>query len=232
MIGYCLNCGKLLKFSPSDNRKYCSISCQLKYEYKTGIRNKYDTGIKARKVSHNKQKNHNWLNDKSSRDKLKNIMNTEEFKLKCRNAKLGVKNPMYGKYGILNPSYKGGSIRKYGSSDRGFNWKFIRSKIKQRDNYTCQECGIKEQDYYQNLQVHHKIPYKCTQDNSEDNLITLCSKCHAKLEPKFYKVNKIEHINKPKTVYNLSVKDDETYIANDLVAHNCRSEAIYIPAKK
>lgn len=45
--------------------------------------------------------------------------------------------------------------------------------IKQRDNYTCQECGSKEE-----LETHHKIPLVLGGKHHFDNIITLCKKCH------------------------------------------------------
>lgn len=35
------------------------------------------------------------------------------------------------------------------------------------------------------------------------------------------KIKKIEEIYKPEEVYNLSVEDNENYIANGIVVHNC-----------
>lgn len=92
-----------------------------------------------------------------------------------------------------------------------------------RDNFQCQICGINENDCKQNLQIHHIVPFKCTQDNSDDNLITVCSKCHPKIEGKFYKIKSISKKHYSGSVYNLSVKDDETYTANNVVVHNCRT---------
>jgi 5-methylcytosine-specific restriction endonuclease McrA len=60
---------------------------------------------------------------------------------------------------------------------RGLNWDKIRKKIYKRDDFKCQYCGKKGK-----LNCHHIIPYRSTQDNSGDNLITLCNLCHSKLE--------------------------------------------------
>ena len=115
---------------------------------------------------------------------------------------------------------------EYGNADRGFNWKSIKKKIKERDNYTCQECGEIEGEQY--LQVHHIIPYRIFEDNSEENLITLCSKCHAKQEYSFLKVKGLRLIPKKEVVYNFSVDEDESYVAEDVIVHNCRSTMIFI----
>ena len=62
--------------------------------------------------------------------------------------------------------------------------KKLREKIVERDNYTCWVCGHEDKeneygnpqwDILGTLHIHHIIPNgKAT----EDNLITLCDKCH------------------------------------------------------
>jgi 5-methylcytosine-specific restriction endonuclease McrA len=42
-----------------------------------------------------------------------------------------------------------------------------------RDGWRCQSCGA-----MQHLQVHHKHFRSHSGDDSEDNLITLCERCH------------------------------------------------------
>ncbi len=71
------------------------------------------------------------------------------------------------KSGELHPKWKGGT-EKY----RGSDWKDQRQKVLERDKI-CKRCDSKE-----NLDVHHIVPYKLTKDNSLDNLITLCRRCH------------------------------------------------------
>lgn len=67
------------------------------------------------------------------------------------------------------------------SYSRGEDWKEKRLLALQRDDYTCQDCGIKER---RGLQVHHIIAWAETKDNSLENLITLCLKCHGEIEGK------------------------------------------------
>lgn len=54
-------------------------------------------------------------------------------------------------------------------------WKM---EIHQRDNYTCQHCGAKEDPHRLTFQVHH-ILFKC-QGGSNDlsNLLLTCPFCH------------------------------------------------------
>lgn len=62
-----------------------------------------------------------------------------------------------------------------------FNEK-LKSKIKRRDNFKCQECDLNQKEsklkYNTDLAVHH-IDYN-KWNNNEANLITLCNSCHAK----------------------------------------------------
>lgn len=60
-------------------------------------------------------------------------------------------------------------------TDKGYD-KF-RKSVLERDNYTCQVCGSKE-----NLEVHHKKPYAkyIKLRTTVSNGITLCEKCHDK----------------------------------------------------
>lgn len=55
-------------------------------------------------------------------------------------------------------------------------WQKKRLEIMQRDNFTCQYCGSKENE----LQVHHRVYRKGTKpwEYDNDELITLCNRCH------------------------------------------------------
>lgn len=54
------------------------------------------------------------------------------------------------------------------------NWQSARKTVLVRDNYTCYYCGFQ---YMQYMEVHHKKGN--WQDDSSDNLITLCPLCHS-----------------------------------------------------
>jgi hypothetical protein len=59
----------------------------------------------------------------------------------------------------------------------------LKAKIRKRDNYTCQKCGIKEKNYYkkvkQQLAIHH-IDYNKFNLHSK-NLISLCKNCNSEV---------------------------------------------------
>ena len=61
---------------------------------------------------------------------------------------------------------------------RGTDWNFIRVKVWQRDNFTCQICGTNNCK----PDAHHIVPYRISKNNSLDNLITLCRSCHMRVE--------------------------------------------------
>lgn len=73
--------------------------------------------------------------------------------------------------------------------DKSISWLGQRLKALRRDNYTCQDCGVKHAQTYTGkkleyeiegkLQVDHIIPVSIGGDGLDlDNLQTLCIKCH------------------------------------------------------
>lgn len=68
---------------------------------------------------------------------------------------------------------------------RGPGWLSVREEVLERDDFQCKHCGLTEKEALERghgLNVHHVDPYAESQDNSLDNLITLCQSCHLKLE--------------------------------------------------
>jgi len=61
----------------------------------------------------------------------------------------------------------------------GSDWNDQRDEALKRDNYVCQYEGCNET---QCLHVHHINPRRISNDNSLDNLITLCEKHHSIVE--------------------------------------------------
>ncbi len=76
-----------------------------------------------------------------------------------------------GKYmGPRNHRWKGGEF-PYGPF-----WRTQRKRVRARDNYTCQLCGITEEELEHRLSVHHIRPFRESGDNTMENLICLCGK--------------------------------------------------------
>ena len=82
-------------------------------------------------------------------------------------------------FGVLSPTYIDG--RSYKPYSIEFN-KERRFKIRTRDNFTCQNCDMSEEEHLivhgQVLHVHH-IDYN-KENCKEDNLISLCISCNVK----------------------------------------------------
>ena len=69
-------------------------------------------------------------------------------------------------------------------NDYGPEWSDIRERVRARDQFKCQGCGISEKDRAHD--VHHKIPFRSftspIEANQPSNLVTLCTSCHRKAE--------------------------------------------------
>jgi 5-methylcytosine-specific restriction endonuclease McrA len=53
-------------------------------------------------------------------------------------------------------------------------YKNLRQEVLRRDGWRCQSCSTMS-----NLEVHHKQFRSRSGDDSEENLITLCTRCHS-----------------------------------------------------
>jgi DEAD/DEAH box helicase domain-containing protein len=67
----------------------------------------------------------------------------------------------------------------------GPGWNRLREAVRQRDGYRCQVCGAPEANGRQH-DVHHRMPFRtfasAAEANRMENLVTLCSACHRKVE--------------------------------------------------
>ncbi len=52
----------------------------------------------------------------------------------------------------------------------------LRQQILRRDGWRCQSCGTMS-----NLEVHHREFRSHSEADTEENLITLCTTCHARV---------------------------------------------------
>ena len=53
------------------------------------------------------------------------------------------------------------------------SYEALRQQVLRRDGWRCQSCGT-----ISNLEVHHKQFRSHSGDDSEENLVTLCTECH------------------------------------------------------
>ena len=60
------------------------------------------------------------------------------------------------------------------------DYRQLKFKILERDGWKCQRCGRRDQ-----LQIHHIVHRSQSGADCDDNLVTLCNKCHTDLH--FYR---------------------------------------------
>lgn len=122
-----------------------------------------------------KQKQASWMSRiASALTGEKNNSKRADVREKISESKKGERNAMYGKFAEQNPNWRGGKMTAHGAA-----WESAKRQAHRRDGYKCVKCNSTKQ-----LEVHHIIPYRYTQDNRLENLITLCHKCHANEERK------------------------------------------------
>jgi len=68
------------------------------------------------------------------------------------------------------------------TNDYPADWNRRRKRVYKRDDYKCQDCGIRGGPYGSaELHAHHLVPLNSGGTNEMDNLITVCSSCHYNL---------------------------------------------------
>lgn len=79
--------------------------------------------------------------------------------------------------GPLAPHWKGGKTAQWKLLRTGSRWKEWRSQVFQRDNFTCQFCGLHDGS---ELHPHHIKPFSQFPKERFDvaNGVTLCAECH------------------------------------------------------
>lgn len=167
---------KSRRSSKNENKNFCSRECKDSFEGRNGLdttctecgNNTHISPSQINEVDGYEQKNYFCSKECES------VFKKREWK------------------GEEHPSYDGGTIKHMGK-----NWRSKRQKVLNRDNNTCQHCGISmkehKEKYKTGLHVHHKVPRsQILSDeptksefelaNSTTNLITLCVSCHRKAE--------------------------------------------------
>lgn len=75
-------------------------------------------------------------------------------------------------------TWEGGYADYYGP-----NWKEQRRKARDRDDHTCQSCGMTKEEMGREPDVHHIRPFRKFESheraNRLENLVCLCRECHA-----------------------------------------------------
>lgn len=163
----CLVCGK--KFNVIESRretaKYCSKSCLGKANGERG------------KEQYRKRITIQCTNCSRVLERKPSIIRKWNFCDSTCMAEYYTKSGAFS--GKNNLAWQGGDINYYGP-----NWLSQRKKVRERDNYTCQDCGLTEKEYGRELSVHHIIPFRefngdWEEANKLKNLVSLCEHpCH------------------------------------------------------
>ena len=140
--------------------------------------------IKSQWVNNDKRKSNQAkiakekLNDDKTRAKLRETMQTEQYRINTSIPKRGNNNPMYGVVGEAHPNWNS----DYDSETNVLLRKDVetvrwRKKVFERDDYTCVKCN---DDTGGNLIAHHKNGWHWDVENryNIDNGGTLCKNCH------------------------------------------------------
>jgi len=106
---------------------------------------------------------------------------------KMSEAQSGNRHPNYGKHLSVTTRQKiSMALSQGGPFPYGPMWPMQRDRARARDNYTCQRCGITEQEMGHELSIHHIRPFRESNDHTLENLICLChtldNGCHTHCE--------------------------------------------------
>jgi len=162
--------GKFGRHHSEETRRKISEGHKGQIPWNIGKTNVYSEESKKKMSESHKGKKHPMYGKHHSEDAKKKISEgnkgkyiSEETRRKISNANIGENHP----------NWMGGlSFKPYSPK---FNTS-LKRQIRKRDNYTCQKCGIIEDDLKKNLDVHH-IDYNKNSCNKE-NLISLCTSCN------------------------------------------------------
>ena len=125
------------------------------------------------------------LNSKENREKLKKIMQTEEYKNKQSISKLGSKNGMWRVCGENHHNWDVNRTHEKRCKERKTTKDHIwRSTVFARDNRTCCKCG---KDKKARMVVHHINSYDIHENQryDVDNGIVMCEDCHKDFHSKY-----------------------------------------------
>lgn len=191
----CEWCGKEFEINwKTKNKKFCSIECRK--EHQKSKAKKYYCELCGKEIKY-KDRIYKRLYCDECLSKHKSDSQTNRVKTYCGycNKKIYVIKSRFdiNKYcycdmncmakhyseiysGENSPSWTGGKKHYTGG------WLHARNKARERDEYSCQICGITEQEYGQEMSVHHIKKYKSFDDKNEannlSNLVCLCEPCH------------------------------------------------------
>jgi hypothetical protein len=170
-----------VKNLPRGDAPMCKCDCgwQVGWNRRRNRWNAYVTGHYRKDKPY---KNEEWLREEYvgkgrglkdiAREQNVNISTISAFVDKFEIPRQPVNHKLKGSPGVRNGAWRGGVAAWPYSSD----WKSLARQIRDRDKWTCQDCGECRKYWGVNLHVHHIDGDKTNNDPS--NLISLCSACH------------------------------------------------------
>lgn len=204
IIKQCYICKNKFKVKPYRKKKakYCSSLC-----YGKSLQGKCNLGTlqNLRIMAKHRigKKYPKWLKERISKGRLKSFLckgtipwnkgkkfpqfsgknhpNWKGGKPKCINCNKQLKNPYAKRCNSCAHKGKRSYLWKGGKSFEFYPEIFnqqLKDRIRTRDNFHCQSCGVPELECNERLHIHH-IDYN-KKNCKENNLISLCRKCHTK----------------------------------------------------
>jgi hypothetical protein len=105
-------------------------------------------------------------------------------------------------------NYKGRPM--FGFKGHRAGWRSIRDRFILSGNDFCCRCGARPKRLY----VHHVEPYRIRQNNDVANLVTLCSKCHPKLEAISDIIEAMPEVRRPMAVMIVQAELQDLWYLN------------------
>ena len=160
---YCLDCGKKIHYNTYLHGSKRCHSCATKLYFK--MHSSFGRGKNSPNYKDGRTNNIYYCRDCKKQISIKSGVYGSHRCRSCANQ------------GINHPNYKDGKGREPYSLD--FTSK-LKAQIRKRDNYTCKNCGMSEEEHIEiykcNLEIHHIDHNRI--NCKEDNLLTLCKKCN------------------------------------------------------
>lgn len=231
----CLYCGNVFQTVPSEQHKFCSISCGAKYH------SPWTAEQEALLVKHYPTKQYAELEKiiGQSRKAIDHKIRTKYPELKknkpsvlinCTQCGKEIKRHQSllssGKWGNFcskkcrgnwiseniigedHPSWKGGYYPYFGK-----NWRKVRRMLREQKKLVCSLCDTPEEELDTELHAHHLKPRREFEEvedsNTLDNLVLLCNKCHKKVENYANRTRNMSTLRQTETPTELPVGNAE-----------------------
>jgi hypothetical protein len=153
----CLNCGAIITrpawhLRQTGERNFCDRTCRGEWMTKVGA-------VRGSNNGHYNTVTVGCATCDTPVSRAKSLVERRNGRIYCPTC-IADARPPFPPAGTVNPP----------------DWTLeLRARIRHRDDYTCQVCGVRQTDV--SFHVHH-IDYDRTNNGDWKNLITLCPTCH------------------------------------------------------